>query len=584
MIGPQLILGLHAEAFIDNFAGGGGASTGIELAINRHVDAALNHDLEALAMHRMNHPQTLHYPEDIRSADPRKIAGGRPVGGVWFSPDCKHFSKAKGGKPRNKFIRGLAWSVIHWINAVAPRVIFLENVEEFQTWCPLLADGKPNAWRRRWFFLCFTGAMVRRGYAVEWAPGDGFVYSRTRSGTERIPDLIFSARACDYSAPTIRKRLYLIARRDGRPIVWPRPTHAAPEKSTGLKPWRTMAECIDFSLPCPSIFLTREDGRAVRCNRPLASSTLARVAKGVDRYVLKAERPFIVELTHQGNAGVASVDDPLKTVTAANRGEKALVAPVIAHAQHRGAVRSATSPIHTIAASTKDQNQLIAASVVKLRGDNVGHPVDQPGRTISAQGKHHGVIAAYIAQHNGGANGHQTVGHPATAPASTISSKGCQQQFVACSMTKYYGTDQDPRLEEPSHTVTTKDRFGFTEAVLAIPPFTPALEAGARRVAAFLRAHGVQFEGEFAMVGEYVIVDLGMRMLKPRELYLAQGFPGAYIINRGLFEHPLTKHLFEKPLTGTAQVRMCGNSVCPPMAQALVAANLPEMRVERIAA
>lgn len=579
MLSPQLTLGLHNEIFIDNFAGGGGASTGIERGLRRAVDHALNHDRRALAMHRMNHPMTEHHCEDILHADPLKIAGTRRVGAVWFSPDCKHFSKAKGGKPRSKKIRGLAWSVVHWVNVLGrrpsggkPRVLYLENVEEFQTWCPLRPNGTPSAWRKGWFFRCFIGALRRRGYTVEWR----------------------ELRACNYGAPTIRKRLFLIARCDGQPITWPEATHAAPELARRpLKPYRTMAECIDFSLPCPSIFLTREEARALRCIRPLAKSTLARVAKGVDRYVLRAKRPFIVELTHQGNAGVASIDQPVKTLTAANRGERALVSPVIAHAQHGGAVRPADAPLHTIAASAKDQNQLMAASIVKLRGDPAshapGHPVDLPGHTISAGGTHHGVIAAYVAQHNGGANGHQTIGHPADSPASTISSKGSQQQLVGCTAVPYYGSeDEGCGVDEPTRTVTTRDRFGVAPCIGAPYPLSPEHEAGARRVAAFLREHGVEFEGEFATVticGEaFVIVDIGMRMLKPRELYLAQGFPRAYIIDRGLDLDEQSGRVREVILTGTEQVRMVGNSVSPPMAEALIRANMPELILEEVAA
>lgn len=540
MIDNRMILPLWDEMFVDNFAGGGGASTGIERALRRHVDAALNHDRKALAMHRMNHPQTVHHCEDIRHADPLKICGNRRVGGVWFSPDCTHHSKARGGKPRSKKIRGLAWSVIHWVNVLGsrqvggkPRVIYLENVEEFQWWCPLDRNDQPSRWRRGWFFRCFVGALRRRGYDVEWR----------------------EMRASGCGAPTIRKRLFLIARCDGQPIVWPEATHAAPERAKKpLRPYRTMAECIDFSIPCPSIFLSREESRAVKCVRPLAPSTMARVAKGVDRYVLRAGKPFLVELTHQGNAGVASVDQPIKTVTAAHRGEKALVAPVIAHAQHKGAVRSAAAPLHTVSASTKDQNQ---------------------------------VIACYVAQHNGGASGHQTIGHPVQAPASTISSKGSQQQLVSAFATKYYSTDQDPRLDEPAHTITTKDRFGLAGCIGAPEPLNPEQLAGARRVAAFLREHGVEFDGEFATIeirGEvWVIVDIGMRMLRPRELYLAQGFPPSYIIDRGLDELP-DGRLVEITLTGTDQVRMCGNSVSPPMAEALVSANNPEMRLQEAAA
>jgi DNA (cytosine-5)-methyltransferase 1 len=663
MISPQLGLSLHDEIFIDNFAGGGGASTGIERAIRRSVDEALNHDRKALAMHRMNHPTTRHHCENIMNADPLKIAGQRRVGGIWFSPDCKHFSKAKGGKPRNKKIRGLAWSVMHWVNVLGrrpagkPRVIYLENVEEFQTWCPLLPDGIPNTWRKGWFFRCFIGALRRRGYVVEWR----------------------ELRACDYGAPTIRKRLFLIARCDGLPIVWPEVTHAAPANVVkGVKPYRTMAECIDFSLPCPSIFLTREQARAVRCIRPLASSTMARVAKGVDRYVLKAKRPFIVNTRNGEREGqsprVRDINQPGWTVTAEGS-QHGLVVPVVAHAQHGGGARPADAPLHTVTASAKDQNQLIAgtlahiahgetdkngkkrgrgardvrepaptvlasndlgavachltkfntgatgaaldepgptitansfvkrpggaaplgfvaAGMVKLSGspdDHApGHAVEEPGHTIRAGGQHHGVIAAYVAQHNGGANGHQTIGHPVDAPASTISSKGSQQQLVGCTAIPYYGSEEDGcGVEEPARTVTTRDRFGIAPCIGAPHPISPEQEAGARRVAAFLREHGVQFDGEFAsltMRGEvYVIVDIGMRMLKPRELYLAQGFPGGYIIDRGLDEDA-TGRAFEIILTGTEQVRMVGNSVSPPMAEALVAANNPEMRVEEMAA
>lgn len=664
MITPQLTLGLHREIFVDNFAGGGGASTGIERGLGRYVDVALNHNREALAMHRMNHPQTVHLCEDIFVVDPLAVAAGRPVGGAWFSPDCKHFSKAKGGKPKSKKIRGLAWVVINWVNKVSPRVIFLENVEEFQTWCPLKADGSPSKWRKGWYFHCFVGALRRRGYTVEWK----------------------ELRASDYGAPTIRKRFFLIARRDGQAITWPAASHGPTTK----KPHRAIAECLDFTLPCPSIFLTKDEAREVRAVRPLADATMARVAKGVDRYVLKSKKPFIVSLTHQGGDRVESVDAPANTITGAHRGEKALVtpfiavqtsghsgsdlrdglktiatgghhalvAPVIAYAQHGGASRPADAPMHTVAASPKDQNQLIsavlvgcggragqsrprsagepmatqtakadtclaavhltkfntgavgsgvdqpaptitansfikrpggcaamgvvAASIAKLRGTNIGHGVDEPGHTISAGGTHHAVTACYLAQHNGGFN--TNPGHDVRDPMSTVASKGSQQQLVGVCAVPYYGSESDGvNVNDPARTITTKDRFGLVEAFGVIPPFTPELEAKARRVAKFLRDHGVEFEGEFAMVGDYVIVDIGMRMLKPRELYLAQGFPLSYIINRGLDECPDTGRLFEIVLTGTAQVRMCGNSVCPPMAEALVSANLPDMRLEAAA-
>lgn len=652
MITPQLTIGLHEEIFIDNFAGGGGASTGIELALRRPVDDALNHCRKALAMHRMNHPQTKHHREDIRHADPLKIAGNRPVGGIWFSPDCKHHSKARGGKPRDKKIRGLAWSVVHWVNVLrarpvgGPRVIYLENVEEFQDWGPLGPDDKPLADWRGWFFRCFTGALFRRGFTdLEWAPGDGFVYRRTWAGIERVPDLAWSARACDHGAPTIRRRLYLIARSDGRPVIWPAPTHAAPGsaavKARKAKRYRITAECVDFSLPCPSIFMTREDARAfkkatgIQIQRPLAKATLARIAKGVDRFVLRAKKPFIVNLTHQGEGEwpVQSLEAPLKTLTAANRGEKALVTPSLApfitehanasnqrnfpadepsrtqcaevkgghfalaavhltkfHSGATGASMDGQAPTVTANSFVKRPGGaaplgMVAASVVKMRGDNTGHGADEPVHVISAQGNHHGVIAAYLAQHNGGQKGHQTYGHPVEKPASTLTGKCAQQQIVGASLVPYYGSEEDSvSVNDPARTVTCRDRFAVTQSIGAPQPLTPDQEAGARRVAAFLREHGVQFDGDFATVGEYVIVDLGMRMLKPRELYLLQGFPKNFIIDKGLDEDERTGRLFEIELTGTEQVRMCGNSVSPPMAEALVAANNPEMRVQEAAA
>jgi DNA (cytosine-5)-methyltransferase 1 len=654
MLSPQLILGFHEEIFIDNFAGGGGASTGAERAMMRPVDHALNHSRKALAMHRMNHPQTIHHCEDIRSADPLKIAGNRRIGGIWFSPDCTHHSKARGGKPRSKHIRGLAWTVIHWVNVLSrrpaggPRVIYLENVEEFQQWTNLHTNGKVSTWRPKWFFRCFTGALFRRGYThVEWAPGDGYVYRRTWSGFEQRPDLRFSGRACDLNTPTIRRRLYLVARLDGEAITWPKPTNADPHSAEvmrgELKPHRMLAECLDFALPCPSIFLTKAEARAIRVRRPLAKASLARIAKGVDRYVLKNDQPFIVALTHHGSDRCESVFTPAKTVTAAHRGERALIQAVVApfvtehsngsHQRNFGA----NEPMRTLCAEVKgghfaavapylvprygerrgqepramavnrpsptvvptnnqgnlvavtlahmahgerdrrgkkrgrgardvrepsptltgsNDGAVIAASVVKMRGDPAthapGYEVSHPAHVISAQGTHHALLAAYVAQHNGGAKGHQSVGHPATEPASSITGRGSQHQVVSA-------------------------------YVAESPMWTPEIEARARRVAKFLRNHGVEFEGEFAMVGDLVLVDLGMRMLKPRELFRAMGFPEMYEIARGLDEMP-DGRLVEIPLSITDQVRMCGNSVCPPMAEALVAANNPELRVQEAAA
>ncbi len=484
---PQFILPLADEIVVDLFAGGGGASAGIEQAIGRHVDIAVNHDPDAVALHTMNHPQTTHFVSDVFEVDPRQVTEGRPVGLLWASPDCKHFSKAKGGKPVSKKIRSLAWVVVKWARLVNPRMIFLENVEEFQTWGPLGADGRPCPDRKGLTFRRWVRELQREGYVVEWR----------------------ELRACDFGAPTTRKRLFLIARRDAEPIVWPAPTHG-PGRAT---PWRTAAECIDWSLPAPSIF-ERE--------RPLAENTLRRIALGVMRYVVNAACPYIVRIGHtgHGDAGkVRGVHEPVSTITskaehllAVPRIEKAcsfsgpsdrrdLVAAFLAK-HYTGVIGSPLSRgIDTITAT--DHHSLVTSNLVKLRGTSTAGCTDEPLHTISAQGTHHAEVRALLI--------------------------------------KYYGSDQDPRLEEPLHTVTTKHRFGV-----------------------------VMVQGE-----HYEISDIGMRMLEPRELYRAQGFPDTYIIDRRADGAPLPKF---------AQVRMCGNSVCPPIAAALVRANFSDQQSIRLAA
>jgi len=286
------------ELIVDNFAGGGGASTGIEMALGRSPDIAINHDAKALAMHRINHPDALHLCEDVWKVDIKAVVAGRRVGLAWFSPDCKHFSKAKGGKPVEKRIRGLAWVALRWAGLVRPRVIVLENVEEFQTWGPVLPDGQPCKRRAGMTFKRWVTQLRNLGYVVEWR----------------------EERACWHGAPTIRKRLFVVARNDGQAIEWPERTHGK-----GKIPYRTAAECIDWSIPCPSIFLSKEEGRAIGVNRPLADATMARIARGVKKYVLDAAEPFIVNITHQGGDRTESVSEPLRTITAARRGEKAVV-------------------------------------------------------------------------------------------------------------------------------------------------------------------------------------------------------------------------------------------------------------------
>lgn len=466
----QYQLDIHRELLVDNFAGGGGASTGIELALRRRVDIAINHDAKAVSMHAANHPETRHYCESVWDIRPTEITDGRPVGLVWLSPDCKHFSKAKGGKPVDKRIRGLAWVALRWAATVRPRVIMLENVEEFVTWGPLVEsdDGtlRPCPKQKGRNFRAFCNALQRQGYAVEHR----------------------ELRACDYGAPTIRKRLFLIARRDGLPIVWPAPTHADPKilPRSKLAPWRTAAECIDFSRPCPSIF-----ERA----RPLADATLRRIAQGIMRYVVNAAHPFVLTNT-TGHTG-ASVLSPIRTITTG--GHHALVTAFLA--RHFTGVVGADvrTPLPTI--TSIDHHSLITSHVLKLRHHSAGQDMREPLHTITGGAQHFAEVQAFLV--------------------------------------KYYGSDQNPRLRDPLHTITSRDRFGLVTVANA----------------------------------DYQIVDIGLRMLAPRELFTAQGFPASYRIGddpaQGL------------SLTKSEQVRMVGNSVSPPVAAALVTANLGEMRIRR---
>lgn len=564
MLNPQFILPIASELVVDLFAGGGGASTGIEQAIGRHVDIAINHDPEAISLHEANHPQTRHFVSDVFEVDPVVVTDGQPVGLLWASPDCKHFSKAKGGKPVSKKIRSLAWVVVKWAAAVKPRVICLENVEEFQTWGPLGPDNRPCPNRKGQTFQRWKQQLERMGYVVEHR----------------------ELRACDFGAPTIRKRLFLVARRDGMPIVWPEATHGAPGtlpvQQKKLQPWRTAAECIDWSVPAPSIF---------ERSKPLADATCRRIAKGIVRYVVDAAEPFIVKdaapfLTEHANASTQRTfpaDEPLRTqVAQVKGGHFALVSPtlvqtgygeregqsprsldigkplgtVVAGQKHAlvsaflakhytGVVGSdLAAPMGT--ATTVDHHSLVAANLVHLghgegkcgtkRFSHGVRDVAQPLNTVTAQGMPAGIVTSHMLKLRG-----DNVGSAAGEPLHTISAQGTHHAEVRAFLIKYYGTDQDPALREPLHTVTTKDRFGL-----------------------------VTIKGE-----PYAIVDIGLRMLTPRELYRAQGFPESYAISKGADGRPLTK---------TAQVRMCGNSVCPPLARALVAANYTETIELRAAA
>ncbi|WP_429170087.1 DNA cytosine methyltransferase [Aeromonas rivipollensis] len=554
-------LNLFDEIVVDNFAGGGGASTGIEMALGRSPEIAINHDPAAISMHTVNHPDTEHYCESVWDIVPRDVVAGRPVGLVWLSPDCKHFSKAKGSTPVSKKIRGLAWVTLRWAATVRPRVIMLENVEEFQTWGPLLIDSEGNARpdpaKKGRTFNSFINALRRQGYKVEWR----------------------ELRACDYGTPTIRKRLFLIARRDGAPIVWPKPTHGDPAstevKSGKLLPWRTAADIIDWSIPCPSIFLTQEEAKAqgLKVKRPLAEATMRRIAKGVERFVIDAAEPFIVKCNHTSNRTVydafrgQGLHEPLQTVTAAPG--FALVQPQLAPfiTEHANASHQrnmpADEPLRTICAEVKGGHfALVAPVIARQFGNSVGQSVEGPLGTVMAKADKSQLVTAFLAKHYTGVVGTEltqplptvtTVDHnslvtshlvklrgtcqdgqPVTEPMPTITAGGLHVGEVRAFLLKYYGTDSTIPCSEPLHTVTTRDRFGL-----------------------------VTVRGE-----DYQIVDIGMRMLEPHELFPAQGFLDTYVIDRDASGKKFTK---------AAQVARCGNAVCPPVAAALVRANLPEM-------
>nr|WP_075519156.1 DNA cytosine methyltransferase [Moritella viscosa]SHO00097.1 C-5 cytosine-specific DNA methylase [Moritella viscosa] len=457
------------EIVVDNFAGGGGASTGMELGLNRYVDIAINHDQDAIDMHKMNHPETKHYCESVWDVEPVDACNGSPVGLAWFSPDCKHFSKAKGATPVNKNIRGLAWVAVRWAALVPVRMIMLENMEEFLTWGPVV-DGKPCKQRKGETFNAFVAALST-GLSldhpaigdVRYALGDDFDLSTIEKGLGySVEWKILSA--CDYGAPTIRKRLFLVARNDGQPIEWPEPTHGK-----GLQSYKTAADIIDWNIPVKSIFNRK---------RPLAENTMKRIAKGLDKFIFNSDKPFVVP---------AECSMPFITEHA--------------NASSQGNM-PADEPLRTICAKVKGGHfALVTSHIVKLRGTNIGHCTDEPVHTISAGGFHIGEIRAFLVE--------------------------------------YYGTGNAHRCDKPLHTVTTRDRFGL-----------------------------VTIKGE-----DYQIIDIGMRMLEPHELFAAQGFPDSYLIS-----HDSTG----KKLSKAKQVARCGNAVCPPVAQALVESNLPQIR--RIAA
>ncbi len=521
------------EIIVDNFAGGGGASTGIEMAVGRSVDIAINHDPDAIAMHKANHPDTKHYCENVWDVDPIEACNGRKVGLAWFSPDCTHFSRAKGGKPVDKNIRGLAWITLRWAYMVRPRVIMLENVPEIRSWGPLGEDGKPIKERAGETFEGFIAALTT-GISKEHPAFAEMCETLTIEPASEMADKLSHGlgydlqyrilKSCDYGAPTTRTRFYMIARSDGEPIAWPKATHG---KGEGLKPYRTAAECIDWSIPAKSIF---------ERNKPLAENTLKRIARGIKKFVIDNPEPFIIPIGYGEREGqeprVNSINEPLGTVVSSNK--HYVVAPSLIQyhsEQNDSEVRGQelTEPLMTI--DTQPRYALSVAHIMKNYGGNYqgsGSDVKEPLDTVTAK-DHNSLVTAHILTLRNNMDG-QSIDEP----LSTISCSGAHHAEVQAFLIKYFSNGTAKSVHKPLDTITTKDRFAL-----------------------------VTIHGE-----EYIITDIKMRMLQPRELFNAQGFPEDYIIDHDANGNPYTK---EK------QTARCGNAVTPPVATALVRANLPEM-------
>lgn len=551
---------INGELIVDNFAGGGGASTGIEMATGTSVDIAINHDPEAIRMHKTNHPSTKHYCESVWDVDPVKVCNGHPVGLAWFSPDCKHFSKAKGGKPKDKNIRGLAWVALRWAGKVRPRVIMLENVEEFKTWGPLNRRHRPIKGKQGITYRKFVSQLEELGYTVE---------SR---------ELV----AADYGAPTMRKRFFLIARCDGKPIVWPEPTHApadSPEVAAGLrKSYIGAYTQIDFALPCPSIFDTSEEIKekyGIRAVRPLAPKTMERIARGLKKFVLDNADPFIIPIGYGEREGqkprVHDIKEPLPTIvgsgkhylcepymvqigqtgfttdrskdvrepltTIVSKNEHCLVevktAPCIMCNNENNVGANIESPLPTI--TTGNRNFVVAPTLIQYHSETSenevrGQAIEKPIMTVDGSNRY-GLVTSFLSKF------YKTgVGQDIREPLGTVTANAGGGHFgeVRAFLVKYYGQGVGQDVKEPLDTVTSKDRFGL------------------------VTISGV----------DYQIVDIGLRMLEPKELYGCQGFPDDYIIS-----HDYTGKSYPR----SEQVKRCGNAVCPPIPAALVKANLPEL-------
>jgi DNA (cytosine-5)-methyltransferase 1 len=613
------------EIIVDNFAGGGGASTGIEMAIGRSVDIAINHDPNAVAMHTTNHPDTLHYCESVYEVRPKIATAGRPVALAWFSPDCRHFSKAKGAKPVEKAIRGLAWVVLRWGLDVKPRVMKLENVEEFKTWGPLLAgEMRPDPARAGETFKAFIG-MLTTGISLDHpALAECCEFLNITLDSEDAARLVKGLgydvefrelRACDYGAPTIRKRFFMVMRCDGKQIVWPEPTHGDPKspavQAGKLAPWRTAAECIDWSIAAQSIF-----GR----KKPLAENTLKRIARGIQRFVLDNPKPFIVKCNHTSTRSNydcfrgQSLGEPLQTITKTHG--YAIAVPHLTKFRTGATGQELTEPVPTITAGTSKRpggsghalgmvEASLAPFIGRQFGSSIGHLADEPSATITAGGGKSQLVVPTLIQMGYGERPGQT---PRVLsldnPMGTVTAGGNKFATVSAFLAKHYGGNYQGAgvgMDEPMHSVTTVDHHaavtshlvklrgtcrdgqrtdapmptitaggthvGEVKTLLAVDAYD---EQRAEQALEFLREYcGPDSTGLVMIDGVvYRIVDIGMRMLQPHELYRAQGFPEWYIIDR---DYRGVKYAKDK------QVARCGNAVPPPFAEALVRANLPEL-------
>lgn len=582
---------INGELLVDNFAGGGGASTGIELATGYSVDIAINHDPEAIKMHKANHPNTMHYCENVWSVDPVKACGGHPVGLAWFSPDCKHFSKAKGGKPKDKNIRGLAWVACRWAGLVRPRVIMLENVEEFKTWGPLGRRHHPIKAKQGKTFEKFVQQLTGLGYEVQFR------------------ELV----AADYGAPTMRKRFFMIARCDGKPIVWPEPTHAPADsdevKAGLLKPYVGAYTQLDFSLPCPSIFDSSEEIKekyGIRAVRPLAQKTMDRIARGLKKFVLDNPEPFIIQCNHGGERRPNDIREPMPTIT--GKHGYGIVEPYMVQIGQTGFAadrsKDVRDPLTTIV--SKNEHCLIEPKLAPYMGTNTtNHPggsCKDPLHTITTGNQQCLISPTLIQYHSETAQG-EVRGQTIEDPIMTVDGSN-RYGLVTSFIQKYYGGNYQGNgsdIKEPLHTITTLERNAMCAVNLIqmnnhcdgrdVKEPIPTITAGDGHfgeVRAFLIKYYGQGTGQdikapldtvtaqdrFGLVTingvDYQIVDIGLRMLEPKELYGCQGFPSDYII-----DHDYTGKTYPR----SEQVRRCGNAVCPPIPAALVRANLPELCV-----